>query len=181
MKSASPFSVSTAVVALLGAALLAANAAAAQAPAAPQQPVGTPPPPGQFHFPAPKNLQVLPKDWTAEQVHDTMEKWAGDLGVHCDKCHTADPTHLAPNGRPRLNFADDSKQEKKVARLMYKMVDNINSNYISMVDNSGVPVTCGTCHRGHFSPEPYVPPKEEEHRPGPGAPQPSGATPSPSH
>jgi hypothetical protein len=180
LKPASP-SLSAAVVALLGAAMFAVTSAAAQTPAPPQQPAGTPPPPGQFHFPAPKNLQVLPKDLTAEQVHDTMEKWAGDLGVHCDKCHTPDPNNLAPNGRPRLNFADDSKKEKKVARLMYKMVDNINTNYISMVDNSGAPVTCGTCHRGKFSPEPFVAPPEERRGPGPGGPPPAGAQPPASH
>jgi hypothetical protein len=180
LKPASP-SLSAAVVALLGAAMFAVTTAAAQTPAPPQQPAGTPPPPGQFHFPAPKNLQVLPKDLTADQVHDTMEKWAGDLGVHCDKCHTPDPNNLAPNGRPRLNFADDSKNEKKVARLMYKMVDNINTNYVSMVENSGAPVTCGTCHRGHFSPEPFVAPPEERRGPGPGGPPPAGAQPPASH
>ncbi len=181
MKSASP-TLSAAVVALFSAALFAVTAASAQNPAPPQPPAGMTPPPGQFHFPAPKNLQVLPKDLTAEQVHDTMEKWAGDLGVHCDKCHTADPNNIGPNGRPRLNFADDSKKEKKVARLMYKMVDDINTNYVSMVENSGDPVTCGTCHRGKFSPEPFVAPPEERRGPGPGGPPPpAGVTPPPSH
>ena len=46
---------------------------------------------------------------------------------------------------------------------MYKMVEDINSNYISKIDSSGAPVTCGTCHRGHLSPEPFVPAKEAEH------------------
>lgn len=179
MKPASP-SFLAAAAALLAAAMFAVTTAAAQTPAPPQQPAGTPPPP-QFHFPAPKNLQALPKDLTAEQVHDTMEKWAGDLGVHCDKCHTPDPNNLAPNGRPRLDFADDSKKEKKVARLMFKMVDNINTNYVSMIENSGAPVTCGTCHRGHFSPEPFVAPPEERRGPGPGGPPPAAAQPPASH
>jgi hypothetical protein len=41
------------------------------------------------------------------------------------------------------------------------MTLDINQNYVSMVDSSGAPVTCGTCHRGHLEPEPWVAPKEE--------------------
>jgi hypothetical protein len=54
-----------------------------------------------------------------------------------------------------------SRPEKATARLMYKMTLDINENYVSMVDSSGAPVTCGTCHRGHLGPEPWVAPKEE--------------------
>jgi len=91
-----------------------------------------------------------------------MHKWAGALGTQCGTCHAADPKNIGPNGRPRLNFPDDSKQAKSTARLMYKMVDEINTQYISMVENSGVPVSCGTCHRGHLDPEPFVAPPEHE-------------------
>ncbi len=66
-----------------------------------------------------------------------------------------------PNGKPRLNYADDSKEEKATARKMYLMTEDINKNYVSKIDSSGAPVTCGTCHRGHLGPEPYVIPKEE--------------------
>jgi hypothetical protein len=42
-----------------------------------------------------------------------------------------------------------------------------------MVKNSGAPVTCGTCHRGHLGPEPFViPPDEHDHdHDGPHPPQ----------
>ncbi|MGA2889338.1 MAG: c-type cytochrome [Terracidiphilus sp.] len=108
----------------------------------------------------PTNLKVLPKTLTGEQVHEIMEGWEAALGVHCSTCHAPDPNNIGPNGRPRLNFADDSKPEKSTARLMYKMTEEINSNYISMVD-SDAKVACGTCHRGHLQPEPFVAPKEE--------------------
>jgi hypothetical protein len=114
-------------------------------------------------MPAPTNLQVLPKNLTGEQVHEIMEGWEGMLGTSCKTCHVEDKKNLAPNGRPRLNFADDSKDEKKTARIMFKMMENINSNYIAKVDSSGEPVTCGTCHRGHLGPEPFVPAAEKEH------------------
>jgi hypothetical protein len=132
-------------------------------------------------YPAPTNLQALPKDLTGQQVHEIMEKIAGSLGAHCDTCHTADPNNLMPNGRPQMNFADDTKPEKKTARLMILMAEDINKNYISKIDNSGVSVGCGTCHRGHLSPEPFVIPDEHGGpRPPMGAP-PAGATPPPAN
>ena len=108
-------------------------------------------------YPAPTNLKALPKTMTGEQVHEVMEQWESQLGVHCNTCHAADPNNLAPNGRPRLNYADDSKPEKATARLMFSMTEDINKSYVSKVEGSGIPVTCGTCHRGHFGPVPFVP------------------------
>ena len=183
MKSAPP-SLPAAAAVLLIAAVFAA-AMAAQAPQAPPPPAGNAPPPRTY--PAPTNLKVLPKNLTGQQVHEIMEKWEGSLGVHCNTCHTADPGNIGPNGRPRLNFADDSKQQKSTARLMYKMTEEINGNYISMVENSGPPVSCGTCHRGHLDPEPFViPPDEHDHhgpRPaqGPSQPPPAGTAPTQPH
>jgi hypothetical protein len=143
-----------------------AVAALAQAPAEQQ-------PPAQEHHhhdePAPTNLKVLPKTMTGEQVHDLMHKWEAQLGAECSTCHAADPTRKGPNGRPMLNFADDSKPEKNTARLMYKMVEEINSKYIDKVENSGVPVACGTCHRGHLDPPIFTPTKGDHDHDHPGA------------
>ncbi len=174
----------TAAVALMAAAVLAATngvqasqdqpqAAAPPAQTAPAPPPGRP----MRNLPAPTNLQVLPKNLTGDQVHEIMEGFAGSLGVHCDFCHAADPKNLMPNGHPRLNFADDSKDDKKIARVMISMVQRINGEYISKTtamdpDAMGMKVTCGTCHRGHQMPEEFVPPPEH----GPGAP-PAGSAP----
>ncbi len=125
--------------------------------------------PRHWNPPAPTNLQVLPKNLTGEQVHAIMEQWEGQLGSGCRTCHAVDKTKVGPNGRPMLNFADDSKEEKQTARLMYKMTEKINADYISMVPNSGQAVTCGTCHRGHLAPEEFVPARHEEHGPAPAA------------
>jgi hypothetical protein len=115
-------------------------------------------------MPAPTNLKVLPKTLTGDQVHEIMHKWEADLGTNCGHCHASDPNNIGPNGRPRLNYADDSKPEKATARLMVKMTEDINKNYVSKVDNSGEPVTCGTCHRGNLEPEPFkAPPEHDEH------------------
>jgi photosynthetic reaction center cytochrome c subunit len=160
-----------AAAAVLGAALFAVSLVA-QAP--------QPPAPGATHphppAPKPTNLKVLPKDLTGDQVMDIMHGWEAQLGVECNTCHTVDPNKKMPNGRPALNFPDDSKKEKETARLMLKMTKEINENYTSMVQSAhentdaAKKVTCGTCHRGHFDPVAYVPPPKEhehEHHDGP--------------
>lgn len=197
---------SAAAAAVLAAAIVVVSMAA-QAPQSPQaaatgaaqsQPLAPPAggPGGRpREFPAPTNLKVLPKTLTGKQVRDVMEGWSGSLGVHCDTCHTKDPGRVGPNGRPALNFADDSKHEKQAARLMYTMTRKINADYISMVDmeheehehegqaghedhagqagheahehHGDHNVTCGTCHRGHQQPEAYIPPKEHDRPPAP--------------
>jgi hypothetical protein len=136
---------------------------------------GTTPPGPQHNHAAPTNLQVLPKTLTGEQVHEIMEKWEGYLGAHCGTCHAVDPNKIGPNGRPQLNFADDSKKEKATARQMFKMTEMINVDYIGKIDSSGEPVTCGTCHRGHLGPEPYkIPPEDHDHDHDHSAPPPAG-------
>jgi len=165
-------SLSAAAAVVLAAAIVTVSTGAQ----APQQPVQSQQPAGdghahQEHEPAPTNLQVLPKTLTGDQVHHIMHGWSESLGVHCDTCHTADPGKKGPNGWPVLKFADDSKPEKKAARLMFKMTGEINENYVSMVDEGKGKVTCGTCHRGHLKPEAFVPPPEHEH-PHPQAAQP---------
>jgi hypothetical protein len=174
LKTACP---SLSVAAAVFAAATFALTAVAQAP---QTEPSAPPPGGQMsgmqhrQMPAPTNLQVLPKDLTGDQVHHIMEGWANALGTHCDTCHAPNPNAtVEPGQRPHLDFALDIKPEKNTARLMYKMVQDINTNYIDKVKNSGVPVSCGTCHRGHLDPPMFRP--EPEHHEGPppqGAPAP---------
>jgi photosynthetic reaction center cytochrome c subunit len=56
----------------------------------------------------------------------------------CNYCHN-------PN-----NMASDEKYTKVVARRMIQMTQNINANYASHVQQTGV--TCWTCHRGNAVP-----------------------------
>jgi hypothetical protein len=171
---------SAVAVALLAMAVFAAAQAPQNQPAPPGAPAAGGRPPRSF--PPPTNLKVLPKDTTGQQVRDIMDKWAGSLGVHCDTCHMADPNNVGPNGRPRLNYADDSKPDKQIARIMYTMTQQINKDYISKTmdmdkDAEGSPVACGTCHRGHKMPEQFVPPPEQRGGPGGQGQPPAGATP----
>lgn len=154
-----------ALAALLIAAFIAvtmtAQAPAGLAPQGPQRAAGSPPPPPPRTFPAPTNLKVLPKDLTGQRVHDIMKQWAGSLGVQCDSCHAKDSDDIGQDGHPHLNFADDSKPMKAVARTMYTMTEEINDKYVAKIESSGVPVTCGTCHRGRMGPEPFVIPNND--------------------
>lgn len=113
-------------------------------------------PPAARTFPAPTNLKALPKNLTGEQVDAIMQQWKAGLGIQCGSCHAEDREKLDPEGRPMLDFASDSKPMKLVARAMYTLTEDVNTRYLSKIDSSGVPVTCGTCHRGHLGPEPFV-------------------------
>ena len=135
-----------------------------------QPPAGAPGEHRHFQAPPPTNLKVLPKETTGEQVHEIMHGWEAQLGAECTTCHAVDPNRKMPNGRPALNFADDSKPEKNTARLMYRMMEDINKNYVSKVEDKDhdkdhekeeAAVTCGTCHRGHVHPPTFVAPKED--------------------
>jgi len=93
---------------------------------------------------APKNLQVLPKDWTRPQVVAVMQNFNAALGVACDHCH------VMPQGAPP-DFASDDKAEKNAAREMMKITQAANN---SMPEAFGRPaaeltrIGCITCHRG---------------------------------
>jgi photosynthetic reaction center cytochrome c subunit len=133
----------------------------------PQQQQG--PPPGF------KNLKVLPKKLTHQQLGHIMEMWAGSLGVHCNFCHAHD------DQTNKMDFASDAKPEKEAARHMFLMAAKINKKYFNaQKDSLGMvmesSVNCYTCHRGSAHPEVKLP--EREHG-GPGGPPPGGTPPPP--
>ncbi len=100
----------------------------------------------------PTNLQVLPKDWTRQQVVQVMQQFTMGLGVMCNYCH-AEMAGAAPgaNGQIPLDAASDEKQAKKTARVMMKMVGDINNTLGGQLGKPAadvVRVQCITCHRG---------------------------------
>ena len=109
--------------------LLLAGAAFAQGPAQDQ---------------APKNLKVLPKDWTRPQVIQVMQNFTAALGVGCDFCHEI------KQGQPP-DFASDEKKEKDMARAMMKIATDLNTRLpkdLGMEPKDTTRVQCITCHRG---------------------------------
>jgi len=151
--------------------LLAAPAALSQAtPQTNSQPAANPPA-QRREIPAPTNLKVLPKDTTGPQIIGIMRGFAGDLGVECTYCHAKDPA----TGHP--NFASDANPMKDRARIMIKMRNAINAEYLSQLDpKPDTPVTCGTCHRGSAQPTAFVPPPRERR---PATPAAAPSTPPP--
>ncbi len=101
----------------------------------------------------PKNLKVLPKNISHDDLEKTMDSWKAALGVKCSFCHAPS----ADSTSHHLDFASDAKPEKNIARHMYKMTGRINKKYFSFAkDDKGatIPViSCITCHRGSPHPD----------------------------
>jgi photosynthetic reaction center cytochrome c subunit len=84
-----------------------------------------------------QNVQVLSDLSVGEfaRVMTSMTEWVAPAEQKdCTYCHNIE------------NMADDSKYTYKVARQMLLMTRDINSNWQSHVQQTGV--TCHTCHRG---------------------------------
>lgn len=84
-----------------------------------------------------RNLQIFPKDISDAQLDEIMDAYCVSLNVQCNYCHTEG------------NMADDTKDEKKIARKMMTMTNEINEKYFGK--NSGT-VSCMTCHNGKVHP-----------------------------
>ena len=93
-----------------------------------------------------KNVQVL-KGLTAVQLVDVMDKqYSTALSWNCTNCH-----RLAPQG----NFASDTSTDKRRARFMQEMQNNINEAQLPKLYPRDTPkVSCATCHRGYNEPPP---------------------------
>jgi cytochrome c553 len=101
----------------------------------------------------PKNLKVLPKNISGEELHKVMDEWKTALGVKCNFCHAP----AADSTSHHLDFASDAKPEKDIARHMYKMAGKINKKFFKEAKddkgNSIAVVTCMTCHHGNPHPD----------------------------
>ena len=100
----------------------------------------------QFH-----NLQVLPPNISADQLIAMMEHFERSLGVHCDNCHV----RVADTGdrRKDFDFRSDVKPEKSAARVMIRMTEDVNKNYVAKIPEMYTTVSCWTCHRGNTQPD----------------------------
>lgn len=103
-------------------------------------------PPASF-----KNLQVLPKDAPASVVVGMMKGFAINLGVRCQFCH------VGKEGLPleQFDFVSDEILQKKTARIMMRLTDDINKQLDAAVPRAAgaeARVTCMTCHRGRSTP-----------------------------
>lgn len=101
-----------------------------------------------------KNLKVLPKSTTHDQMDSIMKHFAKALGVKCNFCHAP-----GPDGK-KLDFASDANKHKGIARYMMKMTNKINKKYF---DHGSAPsVTCFSCHNGKKEPSLFPPADKDE-------------------
>ena len=98
-----------------------------------------------------KNLKVLPKNISHDELDKIMDGFKAALGVRCNFCHAAQKDN------PRkMDFASDEKPEKNIARNMMRMTNKINKkffHYKKSEENPVAPVSCMTCHHGEAHPE----------------------------
>lgn len=100
------------------------------------------------HF---KNLKVLDKNISKEELEIIMKQFKTALGVKCSFCHAQSKTDPS-----KLDFASDEKEHKQIARGMMRMTMRINKKYFK--DDKEGRISCFTCHNGNE--EPKRPPKE---------------------
>jgi tetratricopeptide (TPR) repeat protein len=97
-----------------------------------------------------KNLRVLPKKTSKEELRSTMVGFSRALGVRCAFCHVGE------EGKPlsTFDFPSDKNPMKGVARGMVKMVTDVKSDLrkIRFQEPDRVPLGCVTCHHGHSRP-----------------------------
>jgi len=101
----------------------------------------------QFEWPEKaKNLRVLPKNISKDDLRTTMVGYARALGVRCQFCHVGE------EGKPltTFDFASDNNPMKGVARGMVKMVGGVQEDLhkIKFQEQDRVRVGCITCHHG---------------------------------
>src|SRR5688500_16099779 len=109
------------------------------------------------HAPAPavvanhefKNLQVLQKDLTRDQLMAIMRSFTQALGVRCNECHVV----TATEPRQQFDFASDAKHDKLAARVMIQTTMELNNRWIPQVKAAKgevqapeTGVFCWTCH-----------------------------------
>ena len=82
---------------------------------------GVPRPTGGAGAPAAqeRNLQILPKDISRQELGEIMQGFARSLGVGCDHCHTGESMET-------MDWGNDDKDTKKSAREMMRLVRTIN-------------------------------------------------------
>ncbi len=121
-----------------------------------------------------ENLQVLPKDISRDSLETVMRGFTGALGVRCEYCHVRAAGNAAPPppdtagraggggrgrggfGGNRMDYKSDDKVEKKRARFMLKMVQQINGTILPDLPERPehpVSVSCQTCHHGQNRPQ----------------------------
>lgn len=105
------------------------------------------------------NLQVLPADITRSELNRLMLDNLQGLGLPrranegCLFCHVG--SMATPTGE--WDWASDEKPQKRTARAMMAMVEDINDRHLAEIErNWDSEVGCYTCHAGRTNPMPLT-------------------------
>jgi hypothetical protein len=103
--------------------------------------------------PKPKNLKVLPKDISPDDLDRLMHKYQAELGAPCGYCHEEN------REMKQIDFASDENPVKETARFMISMTSDINNRYLAQLGDRrySEPISCGNCHRGQIDPPSFEP------------------------
>lgn len=107
-----------------------------------------------------KNLTVLPKDITKEQMDSVMHHYTASLNVKCNFCHTFNQE------KKEMDWASDANKHKLISRQMEIMTRDINKRNFNHTGgaitlSSQLAVTCYTCHNGAKEPAIKAPQKTQ--------------------
>jgi hypothetical protein len=80
-----------------------------------------------------ENIKVM-NDLSEADVMKAMRQWQDDSGTNCSFCHAG------------ADFPSEDNPKKQTARVMYKMLNMINKDFL---DGKA---TCATCHNGATKP-----------------------------
>jgi hypothetical protein len=111
-----------------------------------------------------KNLKILPKNISKEQLDSVMHHFTASLNVKCNFCHVRNEETKS------WDFASDDNKHKLVARQMMKMTDKINDKFFDVTGSkknkldAQLMVTCFTCHHGATDPVTKPPKPEQQQR-----------------
>jgi hypothetical protein len=112
-----------------------------------------------------KNLKVLPKNITKQQMDSVMHHYTDALGVKCNFCHVWNEE------TKKMDFVSDANKHKLIARDMIRMTKQINKKYFQVAGRQNLDakllVTCYTCHHGAGRPGSNTTRKKEEQGQGP--------------
>ncbi len=95
--------------------------------------------------PKPKNLKVLSKNISHDELKEIMKGFNNALGVKCNFCHEQSKVDME-----KLDFVSDENKHKLIARDMMRMTMRINKKYFKHEENPVV--SCYTCHGGNKKP-----------------------------
>lgn len=96
---------------------------------------------------APLNLQYFDEGTSRDSVVEVMRQFSFALGVRCQYCHIGGDG-VSFEG---VVFESDEDPDKRKARYMLEMVDELNQTLLAAMPDRDDPasmISCKTCHRG---------------------------------